>query len=116
MDDAGGDVVGCVVADRLQFPSQSQSALHGFEEFAHDAAVGGDLHLYGSAIVHVDDGECLPRFVEDVLGDVEGALVAFGAEAASLAVDFVWACTGGAVRGVPGEGFHHVEFVVVGKA
>lgn len=109
-------MVGCVVADRLQFPSQSQSALHGFEEIAHDTAVGGDLHLYSSAIVHVDDGKCLPGFVEDVLGYVEGALVALGAKTASLAVYFVWACAGGAVRGVPGEGFHHVEFVVVGEA
>ena len=40
--------------------------------------------------------------------------MAFGAEAAAFAVDFVRACAGGAVRGVAGECFQDVELVVVG--
>ena len=53
--------------------------------------------------------------VEDVLGNVEGSLVAFGAKAASFAVHFVWTCAGGAVGGVAGECFHDIELVVVGE-
>ena len=53
--------------------------------------------------------------VEDVLGHVEGSLVAFRAKAASFAVHFVWTCAGGAVGGVAGERFHDIELVVMGE-
>lgn len=53
--------------------------------------------------------------IEDVLGNVEGSLVAFGAEAASFAVHFIWTCAGEAVGGVAGECFHDIELVVMGK-
>lgn len=56
----------------------------------------------------------MARFVEDVLRHVEGSLVAFGAETAAFAVHVVWVGAGGAVGGVPGEGFHDVKLVVVG--
>lgn len=64
----------------------------------------------------VHGGECLAGFGEDVLRDVEGALVPFGAEGAAFAVGFVRVRAGGAVGGVPGEGLHDVELVVVGEA
>ena len=54
-------------------------------------------------------------FIDDVLGDVAGSLVAFRAKAASFAVHFVWACAGGAVGGVAGERFHNIELVVMGE-
>lgn len=116
LDDARGDVVVRVIADRLDFPAQAQTALHGFEEFTHDGAVSGNFHLDASVAVEVDDGEGLAGFGEDVLGYVEGALVAFGAEGAAFAVGVVGVCAGSAVRGVAREGFHYVEFVVVGEA
>ena len=53
--------------------------------------------------------------VEDVLGDVESSLVAFGAEGAAFPMEIVRVRAGGAVRGVAGECFHDIELIVVGK-
>lgn len=103
-----GDVVRLVVAGGGDPPAQAEAAFHRLEQLADDGAVGRDLHLHAPVALEVDDGEGLAGFVEDVLGDVEGPLVAFGAETAAFAVDFVGVDAGGAVRGVAGEGFHDV--------
>lgn len=116
LDDARGDLIIRIIADRLHLPPQTQAAFHGFEQFTDDGAVDWDLHLYATVTVEVDDGEGLAGFGEDVLGYVEGALVAFGAEGAAFAVGVVGVRAGRAVRGVAGEGFHDVEFVVVREA
>lgn len=63
--------------------------------------------------VKVDDRVCFACFLHDVLGDVDGALVALGAERFTVPVDFVRVGALGAVRGVAGEGFHDIELVVV---
>ena len=97
-------------------PSESQSTLHGFEQFANDTAVGWDLNLDATILVEIDDGERLACAVEDILGDVGCAGVAFGAETAALFVHVVRVGACQAVGGVAGEGSHDVEFIVVGEA
>ena len=116
MDDSWRDWIILIVADRLDFPSQAKTALHGFEEFTHDAAVCWNLYLHALIAVEVDNRQGLAGFDEDVLCDVLRAGMAFGAETAALAVHIVRVCADGAVRGVAGKGFHDVEFVVVGEA
>ena len=66
--------------------------------------------------VEVDDGGGLAGAVDDVLGYVEGAGMAFGAETAAFAVGIVGMGAGGAVGGVLGELAHDVQFVVFGEA
>lgn len=105
-----------IIADRLDLPSQAKSPLHSLEQFTHGTAVGGDLHLHATIAIEVDNGVGLPSAIEDVLGDVQGSGVAFGAEAAAFAVDFVGMGALEAAGGVAGEGFHDVELVVVGEA
>lgn len=62
--------------------------------------------------VTVDKGEGLAALVVDILSNVEGTLVAFGAEGAPITVDFVRAGASGAVAGMASESFHYVEFVI----
>jgi hypothetical protein len=50
--------------------------------------------------------------VVDVLGYIEGTLVAFGAEGLAGAEYRVWVRARGAVGSVAGEGLHHEEFVI----
>lgn len=65
--------------------------------------------------VTVDGGEGLAAFVVDILGDIEGALMAFGAESTSIAMDFVGAGACGAVGSVTRKSFHDVKLIVAGK-
>ena len=98
------------------FPVQAETSLHGFQQLTHSGAVDGDFDLDAPVAFEVDDGEGLARFVEGVLRDVLGALMAFGAQSAALAVRFVGVGAGCAVRAVAGECFHDEELVVVGEA
>ena len=96
--------------------AQAEAALRRLEQLSHGGAVGGNLHLHAAVAIEVDDGEGPAGFVDGVLRDVKGALVAFGAEGAAAAVGFTRVRAGRAAGGVSGEGFHDVELVVVGEA
>lgn len=64
----------------------------------------------------VDLGVGLAGLAVDVLGHVDGELMAGGAERAALAEDVVGASAGEAVGGVAGKGLHDVFFVVAREA
>ncbi len=57
----------------------------------------------------------MAAFVVDVLSDVEGPLVAFGAEGTTVAVDLVGVGASGTVAGMASKRFHNVEFVIPRK-
>lgn len=97
-------------------PSEIQAVLHGFEEPADGVAARGDLDVGAVAGDAVDDGEGLPALVVEILRDVEAALVAARAEGSAAAEGVEGACTACAVGGVPGEGFHDEELVVLGES
>ncbi|KAL9096809.1 MAG: hypothetical protein Q9163_006400, partial [Psora crenata] len=112
---ARGDIVILVVADDGLGVAEAQAALHGFEELADGAAVGGDFHLDALVGVQVDDGESVAGFVEDVLADVVGALASFGAEGFAPAIDLIRLGALGAMGSMSGEGSHDEQFIVVGE-
>ena len=112
----GGHVVGLIVANDGGFPSQTEAALHGFEQLADGFAVEGDLHLHALISFVVHEGVGLAGFVVKVLGDVDGALVALGAEGPASAMDIIWMGTGGAVSGVAGKGLHDIDLVIPRQA
>jgi len=64
----------------------------------------------------IDERVSLAAAIVDVLGYVNSALMAFGAEDSASSVDVVWMGTGGTVRGVTGKGFHHIGLVIPGQA
>lgn len=107
----GWNVVSFVIASRLDFAPQTKATLHGFQQRADGFAVGRDLDLDALVAVAVDKGERLAAFVVDVLGDVKGTLMTFGAKGAAAVVHFVRVGASGTVAGVASEGFHHVQFV-----
>lgn len=110
------DVIVLVIADRSLLTAESQTSLHGLEQFANDVTIDRYLDLDALVAFEVDDGEGLAGFVEDVLGNVLGALVAFRAKSFAFEVSLVRMSTGDTVRSVTGERFHDVELVVTGKA
>ena len=110
----GWETVFLIGAGGRNLSADAKAAFHGLEQVPDHGAVGGDLHLHSMVVLEVDYGECLAGFVKEVLGDVEGTLVTFGAEATAFAMDVIRVCAGGAVRGVAGECFHDIELVVVG--
>ncbi len=87
---------------------------HRLEQLPDDDTIGWDLHFHPSIEIEVDYRECLAGSVKDILGDVEGSLVTFGAEATAFTMSVVWVYAGGAVRGVTCKCFHNIELVVVG--
>lgn len=115
LDHFGWETVFLIGAGGRNLSADAKAAFHGLEQVPDDGAVGRDLHLHSVVVLEVDYGECLAGSVEDVLGDVEGTLVAFGAESTAFAMEVIRVCAGGAVRGVSGECFHDIELVVVGQ-
>ena len=63
-------------------PSDPQPAINTFEQILHDPAVARDLHLHAFTALEINNGVKTPRFREDVLLDILGAGVSFGAEVA----------------------------------
>ena len=114
LDHFGWETVFLIGAGGGNLSAYAKAAFHGLEQVPNHGAVGWDLHLHSMVVLEVDYRECLAGFVQDVLGDVEGTLVAFGAEGTAFAMDVIRVCAGGAVRGVSGECFHDIELVVVG--
>lgn len=113
------DVVGFVVAAGLGvggLSAQTETALHGLEQVAHDFAAGGDLDVDALIAFAVEEGEGLAVTPVKILSHVAGALVTLGAQRAPLTVNFVGARARGAVRGVSGKRLDHVELVVAGWA
>lgn len=115
-DGPWSDVVAWVIADGGRFPAEAEPALHGLQEVLDDLAADGDLDLHELVALAVDEGICLAALVVDVLGHVQGQLVAFVTEGPAVEVDLIRLGAIGASVGVVSKDPHHVDLVVVGLA
>ena len=68
-----------VVADQWGLAAETEAALHGFQKFANGFTAKGNFNLHALVSFVVDEGVSLAAAVVNVLGYVNGALMAFGA-------------------------------------
>ena len=109
------DQICLIIAGYSHFPTEAKAAFYSLEQFSDNGAIGWDLHLHSAIAIKVDYRECLAGFVvEDILGDIEGSLETFGAEATAFTVDIIRMCTRGTMRRVAGECFHDIKLVIMG--
>ena len=88
--------------------------LDRLQQVANRAAVGGDLEFHWALLVKINDSICHTISIEGVLVDVFGKAKPSGTDRFTFGVSDVCRGASGAVRGVLGEGFHDVEFIVFG--
>lgn len=110
----------------LRFHLGLDLALHGLQQLEtllecvqqalHSGERAGDFEADTLGGRAVDDGVRVAVFAVDVLGDVDSASVAFGAEGGAGAMGLQRIEAEVAVRGVPLKGLHNIELVILGEA
>lgn len=109
-------IVCLVVTDLGPTAAQPQALVHGFQQTTDGFAPGGNLHLGADVGVAVDARESPIALAVEIEGDVQGALMALGAQHAAPFVDLVWMGARGAMSGMTGKCLDHILLIIMWQA